>query len=261
MISTLSSAVPRNPPLLSTVALVLALATSSVSSAEAQALQGRVLDGIGQRPIDAVTITLVHPDGTVLAETTSVEDGSFSLEVPGAGEYFVRAERTRYHTLWDGVFEFQEEGLLEVTLFLRPRPVQIEGLEVEVERAAQTRRRLRSQGFYERAAAGFGRFIGPEKLEERQFFFFSDILRGIPGIIYTGDSVRFRGYGLEPTCAPNIYIDGARTFADAPIEALVQPEDVVGVEVYRRVSETPMQWAGTNGTCGSLVIWTKNGRG
>lgn len=260
MISTLFSVAPRRPSLAPAVALALALATWPGSSAEAQTLKGRVLDGISQRPIENVTVSLVHPDGTVLTETTAGEDGSFSMEVPGAGDYFVRAERTRYHTLWDGVFEFQEEGLLEVSLFLRPRPVEVEGLEVEVERTAQKRRRLRSQGFYERAAAGFGRFIGPEKLEERQYFFFSDILRGIPGIIYTGDSVRFRGYGLEPTCAPNIYIDGARTFADAPIEALVQPEDVVGVEVYRRVAETPMQWGGLNGSCGSLVIWTKTGR-
>lgn len=239
----------------------MALATASASSADAQSLRGRVLDGISQRPVGNVTVTLVHPDGTELQQTTASADGSFSLDVPGAGEYFVRAERQQYHTLWDGVFEFQAEGLLEVSLFMRPRPVQVEGLEVEVERQAQTRRRLRSRGFYERAATGFGRFVGPEKLEERQFFSFGDILRGIPGIIYDGDTILFRGFSLSETCNPNIYIDGALTFSGAPIEAMVHPEDVVGVEVYRRVAETPLQWGGTNGSCGTLVVWTKGGRG
>lgn len=240
--------------------LALSIVLGSATAAEAQTLRGRTIDGSNELLMADVRVSLVHPDGTILKETLSGEDGTFSIVADSAGDYYLKAEIPRYEILFDGVFELGENGLLEVTLYMRPAPVVLEGFTAEVERQAQDRRRLRSQGFYQRAATGFGRFIDSEDIAKRPVFQFSDILRGIPGIIYSGDVIQFRGQGPNGDCTPNVYIDGALQFGGADLSATVLPDDVAGVEVYRRVSETPLQWGGFNGSCGTIVVWTKGGR-
>ena len=109
---------------------------------------------------------------------------------------------------------------------------------------------------------GIGTFIGPDEINRRPIFTFGDFLRGIPGVTFNNESIQFRGGGIQGGgCTPNIYIDGARVFADFGITTLIQPEEVEGIEVYRGVAQTPMEWSGLNGTCGVLLIWTKFGRG
>jgi len=248
--------------LVSRVALALLLAAAASSSVEAQTLRGRTLDGANEMALPGVRVSLVHPDGTILKETLSGENGGFVLTADSAGDYYLKAELNRYEILFDGIFELGENGLLEVSLYMRPAPILLEGITAEVQQQAQERRRLRAQGFYQRAATGFGRFIGPEDIERRPTFTFGDILRGIPGITFSGDNIQFRA--SSPTgsgnCSPNVYIDGALQFGGVPLGAIIQPSDVAGVEVYRRVSETPLMWGGTNGSCGTILVWTKGGR-
>lgn len=239
------------------VLLVLSALLASTLSLQAQTLRGTVGDGITRQPLADVQLTLVHPDGSDITSALSAADGSFTLSVPGPGDYYIKAERFTYQTIVDGILAFEtEDAVLEIGLYLRPRPQVLEGIRVEVERA-QTRRYLRSQGFYQRAEMGLGRFIGPEDLERRPPFNFGDVLRGIPGLRFNGDVVSFRGAGLTGSCSPPIYIDSALMPAGTPINAFVDVQDVEAVEVYRRASETPLEWGGTNGNCGAILIWTK----
>ncbi len=88
-------------------------------------------------------------------------------------------------------------------------------------------------------------------------------------------------------CEPNVWLDGtlmskARESSmlqdedgdlvvdtdlqrsDAPLFSMdeyVDPQDVLGIEVYRRISTTPLQWVGPGTSCGSILIWTKGRAG
>lgn len=89
-------------------------------------------------------------------------------------------------------------------------------------------------------------------------------------------------------CEPNVWVDGIQmTKASKPaqrvppeIKALVGPaprelrdgdvsmgiddaltaNDIVAIEVYRSAATTPLQWGGLDTGCGTIVIWTKQGR-
>jgi hypothetical protein len=58
-------------------------------------------------------------------------------------------------------------------------------------------------------------------------------------------------------CAPEFVVDGFpatnSTSADMDIVG------VVGIEIYRTLSETPMQFLSAHNTCGTIVIWTRSG--
>lgn len=257
-------------PALMGLAMLLALAPSA---ADAQVLTGRVLDGATDAPLEDAAITLLHPDGHALADPVpSDADGRFTIELPGPGSYYIRADLIGYTSMVDGIFDFASaDGRMDVAVYLLVQPVEIEGVDARVEQT-QTRRNLRAAGFYERAASGFGDFISPEEIEERQVGFVSDYMRHVPGILRESGRVLFKNphpiHG--PYCEPWVWIDGVRIINGSTtrlgagpgdgLDERVRPENVVAIEVYRRPSSTPLQWGGLNGRCGAIVIWTKAGR-
>jgi len=248
----------RPASLLPAFALAL-LALLVADGLAAQTLRGRVAEGRTQEPLSSVLISLLDEDANILTQVETSESGGFVLDVPGPGEYYVRGERLSFTTVTDGIFYFaNEDAEMSIALFMLPQPTELEGIDVQIERQ-QVRRRLRSSGFYQRAAMGIGRFIGPDEIERRPVFLFADFLRGIPGVTFQNEQIFFRG-GLEGTCAPNFFIDGTRVFEGYGVLDLIQPEDVDGIEVYRGVAQTPLEWGGFNGSCGAILVWTKAGR-
>jgi len=274
-------------PLARTALAAVVLALLPVPS-EAQVLQGRVLDGSSRQPLSDARITLLYPDGRALADpVTSSGDGSFILRLPGEGEYFIRVERPSHTPIVDGIFEFTGlDGRMTIEVFMLPRPVELEGIDVQVQRERE-RRKLRRSGFYDRAAMGFGDFVTPSEIEQvGPTMNVSDFMLGIPGINFYGGLVLFKTdspsgglTGPDGTatfmCEPAVWIDGVRMtpavdlntsqikqtdFAQG-IDDYVNPQDVLAMEVFRRASSTPLQWGGIGSTCGTIVIWTKAGTG
>jgi hypothetical protein len=128
---------------------------------------------------------------------------------------------------------------------------------------------LERNGFYERKSEGFGVFRTPEDIERRRPMVTSDLFGGISGVrvVYLGISgkdIRMTR-GEDPNCSPRIIIDnvtvqrGSRGDASTPIDGLIQPRDIQGLEIYRSPSETPQQFGGAQATCGVVLIWTKRG--
>jgi hypothetical protein len=279
------------------VALVLALLATGSARASAQVLDGRVLDGETRAPLADARLALIDDDGTEVSEpSVTGSDGAFNLSAPGAGGYYIKIEREGYTPIVDGVFEFvAANGRMSLDAFMLPRPVDLEGIDVRIDRE-RARLRLRRGGFYERVVAGFGTFVTPEQIEMMGLRAnVSEYLRSVPGITINQGLVLFKdaaggrflsgggGQAIEG-CAPNIWIDGSRTVkaADrrsltspapgAPLDTglsandlaqglddLVQPESVVAIEVYTSPAETPIEFGGMNGSCGTIVVWTKTG--
>ena len=145
------------------------------------------------------------------------------------------------------------------------------------------------RGFEERRQAGFGRFITRDMLAERDHDTVAGILRGIGGMrmvrrpadcgggfsAATGrgiTSVEFsKATGALVTCGPgrpmpagcymSVYLDGARIWApgsvDPPDFEQMRNRQYEGIEVYRGPSELPIQYQGTGGSCGAILLWSR----
>ena len=109
-------------------------------------------------------------------------------------------------------------------------------------------------GFTRRSRGGFGDFITSEEIEKRHAIATSDLLRTTPGVQIVpggpmGSTVLMRG------CRPTLWIDGMKLMGEDSIDHLVQPGDIVGIEIYRSAGETPPQFSGGS-ACGTIVVWT-----
>ena len=73
-------------------------------------------------------------------------------------------------------------------------------------------------------------------------------------------------------CEPNVWLNGVLT-TKANTNGVIEPgdlergvdgyltaNDVAAIEVYRTAASTPLQWGGLGSNCGTVVIWTKQGR-
>jgi hypothetical protein len=113
--------------------------------------------------------------------------------------------------------------------------------------------------FEKRRRAGFGSFIDENQLNTRSPIFMADIFRTVPGIsIASGQSaqgrVLMRANG--GTCAPAVFLNGMNVpVPDGNLDAIVNSQEVMAVEVYSRTSSVPPQFDSRNG-CGSIVVWT-----
>ena len=97
----------------------------------------------------------------------------------------------------------------------------------------------------------------------------TDALRGVPrlDVLRAGAertwTVRFRNRRvatrvIERNCGPELYInDGYVGDADIWLNRIVQPENLIGIEVYRTLSEMPGEFRTRRASCGVIVLWTR----
>ncbi len=113
--------------------------------------------------------------------------------------------------------------------------------------------------FEKRRRTGFGAFIDENQLNARSPIFMADIFRTVPGVsIVSGQSpqgrVMMRANG--GTCAPAVFLNGMNVqVPDGNLDAIMNSQEVMAVEVYSRTSNVPAQFDSRNG-CGSIVVWT-----
>jgi hypothetical protein len=243
----------------------IALGVSLIgTSLEAQTVQGRLLDAPSGQPVAAATVMLLDTARVPVSSTSSNASGAFSVQASEPGDYLLLVQALGYASVLDGIYELGEGGEISLEIRLRPSPLEMDSLEVSVQQAFFDAR-LRGSGFAQRKKTGFGYFVTPEEIEERDPQFLWDLFKGIPGIFNASTSgigtepVLFRS-GLGPIyCRPGVYVDGSRVYnAGGGLEAVVRARDVLALEVYTRASSAPLQFGGTTaGGCGVVLIWTK----
>jgi hypothetical protein len=126
---------------------------------------------------------------------------------------------------------------------------------------------------------GGGTFITPEQVSARNPQDHQELFRDIPAVRFRPDGtgrlvpfIRSRAavrahndvYGDIPPgfCRPRVYVDGTqvstqpRNSVDVTIEEIVDIRDVVAVEAYSGAATFPLQWGGSQGSCGVIIFWT-----
>lgn len=63
------------------------------------------------------------------------------------------------------------------------------------------------------------------------------------------------GLGGQAWCVATLYIDGFRASYDQL--SAYQPPDLIGVEIYQRVTSAPVQYQTAGAVCGVVLVWTK----
>ncbi len=114
-------------------------------TAAGQEILGRVLDRNTAQAIADVDLVALR-GGTVVARTSSNEQGAFRLVLPAGGEYGIWATRIGYVQQDTARVQIADGQRRMIDLLLDPRPVQLQGIEISDERGAALTRMAPSWG-------------------------------------------------------------------------------------------------------------------
>ncbi len=232
------------------------------SSAKTQQVQGVVIDRITRERAVGASVMLLDTTFNAVAGTTTNQTGAFRIQASRPGSFFVLTEALGYRPTLDGILDLGDGGAVTVEIYIDPKPIELDSLKVAVERV-ETFQILEMTGFNERVEHGFGHFITPEDIRRRNPRYFFEMFRSVPGVrvtgaALTGTTIQFTvGSSRGPTCTPRVFVDGVQANVDMGLEGAVEVDQVAGIEVYSRPVQVPLQWGGSDSTCGVLLIWTR----
>lgn len=247
-----------------TALLILGTAVLAATPARAQAPVGdeayvlvRVSDQSTRAPVNHAEVW--------------VGESRVTTDVEGHAVLPVRHERERLLVRRIGYLEERREitgDETPVDVQLAPAPLPMSTV------AARTRRKPLSpplQGFYDRVRGGRGAFLTREQIEARHPRRLTDLFREIAGVrvLLGPEGERLAMDGATPSlvrggrwspgeCPVQYYLDGNSWLPDdAGVPNDVLPDEVEGIEVYRRISEVPVAFRRPGAECGVVLIWLR----
>jgi hypothetical protein len=232
----------RSPRL---VGALIVLASAVPAGLAAQDILVAVTDEVTGRPIGAARVELAGVEGGALG--LADDRGTVTLYEIETGTILLRASALGYAPQELSV-EVPEEGFTSIVFGLRPAPVELEGLSVEVATRVPY---LRRSGFYERSASNRGYYYDAERLDGMPATTVIGKLRSLRRLRRMRDGTISIG-----TCRdPNIWVD--RLFVESQdLDRAMRPEDIVGVEIYDQGNLIPIRFRTGSGACGAIVIWS-----
>lgn len=264
---------PRLRPLaVLSACLVTAFSVGFGSPLLGQTITGTLMEVDSDRPISLGLIILMTESGDSVTSGVTNGQGRFSLTATEGDSFWVIASAFGFKETSAGVFEIGGGGEMNIEFRIAPAPMPIDGILIGLQRPV-LQHNLITSGFVRRITRGLGRFITPYMIENSFARTSAELFRGIPGVFVNpvggGGGSAFMGAlvqmaSMDGYCNPTIYVDGIRMPEGMVIDN-VAPIDVIdAVEIYRRASEIPIEYAMTassssmsSGVCGVLVIWTK----
>lgn len=241
--------------------LLVGAALLAAVPASAQRVDGRLIERSTARPVPEATVALLTPAGRIVANTRSDTAGAFTIAVPRAGAYHLRAQRLGFQTVTSGGFEVSPGEELQVDFTMSTGPVQLEPLTITSRAEPPRVAHLETAGFYSRERLSPGTFLRRDAIRKGRNMSMSDVLSRLPGArrgTVRGRSVITIGRSANGrACPPSVFIDGQPLMMTDFIDDLVHLESVEAVEVYRGPSETPARFNSMERGCGVVVVWTK----
>jgi hypothetical protein len=240
----------------------------------AQVVRGKVLDATTGAGVPEAAVRALSPEGRDVGHTRTAADGTFRMQLRTPTTVRIEAQRTGYRPALAAALPVALRETLEVEVRLSAAAVAIEPLRVTARVQPPRRRSLEINGFYDRERQGIGKYVRREDIENRSNQNLAHVLSRVQGtaILYAGprEYIYFPRNGV-PTlssgrrgaprnnCLPRLFLDGVRVTYDAmnDINAIVNPEQIEALEVFRGASEIPVQYNDNNSQCGVILIWTR----
>jgi len=199
-------------------------------------------------------------------ETRSGPDGKFVLTGVPAGTRTVEARAIGYGPATNEV-DVPTGGTANADILFDRRAQELKAITVVGQRP-----RRDIEGFAVRQREGLGKYVTDDDLKRRPVSRVGDAILRSGNVTYdltsVGPELKMRATGSmtnDSRCIPNFFLDGMlipapeqgmrQTMLQA-IEAMVNPEDVRGIEIYGGLGGIPPEFNRNNG-CGTIVIWTR----
>ena len=216
------------------------------------AITGRLVDRQSHSPVRGARIALL---GTPVGFASDSE-GRFARDSLRPGDYLMQVRAIGYAVAaWP--VQLGDGEILRQEFELERLPVQLDPVVVERRPSFAEQRR---RAFEQRRASGRGYFITEDQIERSKPRTLGDLFRNVPGIqlVCRGSSrCAIRMSRAPRECRPDFVLDG---FPATNSTSLDMPAvGIIGVEVYRTLSETPMEFLKAENICGMIVIWTRSG--
>jgi hypothetical protein len=225
--------------------------------------QGRIVRVVSDRgpPVMYANVTLEGAQARITDEKGEINLGSGPRQ-----KFSVRVARIGFAP-WFGVVDLPSNATMTVTLpqiaqLLAPVTVSSNG-------SKTTTTSLPLAGFYDRwmmrqKGTVTGVFIGPEELEFRHPSKVSRMLAGMNGIRLicdmSGDcsmqSTNPGGILPGTACPLAIVLDGTQIYGQVNVDALINVNDVMAIEVYARGGNVPISLQVNDTKCGVVAFWT-----
>lgn len=236
------------------------LLTIAGGPASAQVVAGRTTDEASGQPLGSVEILLLTAEEDVAATAVSDSSGVYEIEVPADGAYYVQADMLGYQRLRSPLLDLSGSRRFTADFELPADPIELEGLEVEVEARERIRRELVSYGV--RLDDIGERFVSAADIARRPTAHdFGKVLQwqSIPGMqVLRGDDLTPPEYficvrlQINGGCAVMV-LDGARITLEAAYDV---PAHALRAIVVLRPDESTLLY-GTDGGAGAVLLFTR----
>lgn len=250
--------------------------------AEAQSVvSGTVREDSTGRALPGVEIQIEGAKQRALTDSA----GRYALEI-ATGNRVVSFRLPGYQPLRMRVIVKRDSVNADATL-VRAFATQLEAVRVN---APQRTMGIGRDGFAERRAMGFGKFVDSTVLRKKEGSRLSDVLRELTGVrmlewrdpnssvaemraispireppqAYTMSSGA--PYPQRPPCWVSVFFNGAPVYRSDVSRGSGRPPDLArdftvssleSIEYYKGASDTPQQFGGANADCGALVLWSR----
>jgi Carboxypeptidase regulatory-like domain/TonB-dependent Receptor Plug Domain len=254
---------------------LLALSTLLLAAAPAaaQMLRGTVVDQHSKKAVEGVHVIVAATTGTTVGDTVTGADGEFALRLPVVGVYIVRASKPGYSTAVTQAIDVQAGLDASVQVRLQTSAVPLDTVTVVAQdvKVEQQTPYLAQVGFYDRQHRGIGRFLTRADLDKTRSDRLTDALRGMPGVHVVcggGQYCDVQGPAATTTftrgiCQQTVVLDGVVVRPGGisgggdPVDQLLNPFNLDGVEVYSSPSGVPVQFKGYMSPCGAIIAWSR----
>lgn len=141
------------------------LCAAIATRADAQVVSGRVTEEASDSVLQAVSVTLLLRSNEVVVRTLTDGRGRYVLVAPGPGEYRIVADHLGYRRLESPLARIATDQAVTIDFELPIDPVEVEGIEVEVQRLEELKQRV---GQYGVALDHLGsRYVPRSEIEKR----------------------------------------------------------------------------------------------
>lgn len=231
-------------------------------------LRGRASDEFNDHPLSGARVEFLDDARRVRSAVLADEAGYFVMARLPPGPFRLRVTQFGYAQTTTPVWWVEAGQILDVAVRLRPDAVPLAPLEV----VALTRVPLPVLADFHRrresAVTGF--FLARQDIDARKASRVTDLLVDVPGIrLEPVPGYPGQGRGVSFTrsllgsgggrCPVQVFVDGilATRGGAVPLDDLVAPEDLEGVEVYRGLGSVPAEFVTPEARCGVVALWTR----
>lgn len=230
---------------------------AAIPLAAQSVLAGRVREDSTGRPLAGVEVIIVGSERRTLTDAS----GRYVLNLPPDGRRQVLFRSVGFRPVQEWVVLGRVDTVWANPMLVA-QTVRLDPLVVTATPAAP--RGIGAEAFEERRARGLGVFFDSTEIRRYEHYRVRDFLQRVPG------QVRRPTPDGSGACEMSVYIDGvwmggggapgtASSKAPPDLNREIEMAQVQAIEVYRGAAEVPVEYGGTRGACGVVLVWTRRG--